>query len=169
MRQRGLHRRVGTDRGVDGVTYGPGAAEQATSYARRIAEQAVIRVRRRFEHQRAFDFLANTAEAVCVIDDRQRIVLWNAGADELLGFEPCDVIGRCCFDVLRAQDPTGVAVCRRCCGPQRAAAAGRLVPSCELQVMTKNNGRLSVTAATIVFPSRWVAHLLHPTEPVREA
>jgi hypothetical protein len=28
--------------------------------------------------------------------------------------------------------------------------------------MTKNNGRMKVTAATIVFPSRWVAHLLHP-------
>jgi PAS domain-containing protein len=155
MRWKGYQCRV--DAGVD----------PATLFARRVSEQAVLRVRRRFESQRAFDFLANTEEAVCVIDDRQRIVLWNAGAGDLLGFEPRDVLDRCCFDVLRAQDATGTAVCRRCCGPRLAVAAGKLVPSYDLHVMTKNNGRLRVKAATIVLPSRWVAHLLYPANENR--
>jgi len=165
MRWNGYQRRVAA--GVESVVHGPDPAAEASSFARRVSEQAVLRVRRRFDFHCAFDFLANTAEAVCVIDDRQRIVLWNAGADELLGFEPHDVLDRCCFDVLRARDATGGAVCRRCCGPQRAVAAGKLVPSSDLQVMTKNNGRLRVKAATIVFPSKWIAHLLHPADEDR--
>jgi PAS domain-containing protein len=107
MRQNGAQRRVDLGR------------EEPVSFARRITEHAVHDVRRRFESQRAFDFLASTPEAVCVIDDRQRLVLWNAGARELLGFEASDVVGRCCFEVLQAQDPTGAAVCRRCCSSRR--------------------------------------------------
>ena len=136
----------------------------SAAYTRQVCGRAVERVRHRFEAQRAFDFLAKTGDAVCVVDDRQRIVLWNAAASKLLGLWPGEVLDRHCYDVVRFDDASGCRFCCKRCPIQRAARRGRIVATREMRVTTRRRVRLAVDVATVVFPSRWLAHLFHPRQ-----
>jgi PAS domain-containing protein len=137
---------------------------KSDAYTRQVCERAVENVQHRFEAQRAFDFLGRTGEAVCVVDDRQRIALWNAGASKLLGLWPGEVLGRRCYDVVGFDDVSGCRFCCKRCPVQRAARRGKIVATREMHVMTRRRGRLAVDVATVVFPSLWLAHLFHPRQ-----
>ncbi len=43
--------------------------------------------------------LAQTADGVYALGQRQRIVFWNAAAERMLGYHAEEVIGRPCHDV----------------------------------------------------------------------
>jgi PAS domain S-box-containing protein len=138
------------------------AAASHQRLVRRVTEQALRNVREHYEIERAFDFLANTEEAVCVTDDSQRIVLWNAAACRMLGHRARDVLGRSCFEVLGGCDGSGARVCRWRCPTREALRHGELPPTRELLVRRAQGGRLRVSATTIVFRSGWLAHLMRP-------
>lgn len=62
-----------------------------------------------------------TGDGACLIDGDERIVLWNAAAEAMLGWAADDAIGRPCAEVLVAVDGRGRAVAG---GP--ASVAGRV-------------------------------------------
>jgi len=63
----------------------------------------------------AIDLLSKSGEAAFAIDSGDRIVYWNRGCEELLGFEPQKVLGKHCYDVMGGHDENGNVYCYRNC------------------------------------------------------
>jgi PAS domain S-box-containing protein len=63
----------------------------------------------------AIDLLSKSGEAAFAIDSGDRIVYWNRGCEELLGFEPQKVLGKHCYDVMGGRDDQGNIYCYRNC------------------------------------------------------
>ncbi len=70
--------------------------------------------------------VAQSAEASCVIDDRQRIVEWVGDTAELLGASAETVVGRTCYEVVHGRDPFGHPFCGRDCPAFQALKDGSL-------------------------------------------
>ena len=79
--------------------------------------------------------LARTRDGVYAVDEEQRIVLWNQGAQEILGYPAEEVIGRYCFDVVRGTDEDGRRVCGKDCNTQTTVRQGR--PGCGLNILVR--------------------------------
>ncbi len=82
------------------------------------------------------ELLDRSADGAYVVDGEQRIVAWNAAAEELLGFEARDVVGAQCYHILGGHTDGGCIVCRRGCQPYNAARKGEQVASFDVQVRT---------------------------------
>ena len=118
--------------------------------------------------EKAFDFLGKTGDGAIVVDSGQRIVLWNGAARRMLGFDPEDVIGRFCYEVLGGTDEEGCVVCRKGCFAIRAASRGEILDTREVQLRTKSVRKICVDLTTVLLPSRWrelsvLAHLFRDT------
>ncbi|MBQ11670.1 MAG: hypothetical protein CMJ45_08995 [Planctomyces sp.] len=55
--------------------------------------------------------LESTADGVFTVDEKQRIVFWNQGAEDVLGYTSAEVIGRNCAEVIQGVDEDGQVVC----------------------------------------------------------
>ncbi len=63
-------------------------------------------------------------EGFFLVDERQRIVGWSSGMEEILGLATHQALGRPCFEVLRRLRLRDPLPCSRNCNPLRAAAKG---------------------------------------------
>lgn len=97
-----------------------------------------------------FAIFERAADGVHIVADDQRIIFLNAAASRLLGYEPEEVLGRPCFDVVVGGDYQGHTFCRRNCPTIQAAIRGKSIPNYDVLSRTKD-GRdmwlnMSVTA-----------------------
>ena len=67
----------------------------------------------------------SAADGVHAVDAEQRIVFCNRAAATILGFEPGEVLGRYCYDVIAGGDYQGQPFCRRDCPIIGATKRGR--------------------------------------------
>jgi PAS domain S-box-containing protein len=81
------------------------------------------------------ELLSKTRDGVYAVDEEQRIVLWNQGAQEILGYSAEETIGRYCFEVVRGTDEDGRRVCGRDCNTQTTMRQGR--PGCGLNILVR--------------------------------
>jgi len=79
--------------------------------------------------------LESTGDGVFAVDDGQRIVLWNRGAEEILEYTAADVIGRNCVEVIRGSDEDGQVVCTLECPTSSLARRGERV--CGRNILSK--------------------------------
>lgn len=79
--------------------------------------------------------LANTHDGVYAVDEEQRIVLWNQGAQEILGYTTEEAVGRYCFEMVRGTDEDGRRICGKDCAVQMSARQGR--PGCGHNVLVR--------------------------------
>ncbi len=83
----------------------------------------------------AFDLVEFASDAAFAINADSKIVAWNAPAQRLLGYAPCEAIGRYCRDVLQATLPGGEPLCHPGCDVlqcfKRCQPYG--VPSCRVR------------------------------------
>ncbi len=100
------------------------------------------------------DLIFNTAEGVLAVDRDQRIVLWNGGAEGLLGFKANEVLGRYCYEVLGGRNALGAFVCQESCRDLLQMRRQELVPTHDLLVRTKVGRDIWVNVSTIRIPSR---------------
>ncbi len=63
-------------------------------------------------------------EGFFLVDERQRIVGWSSGMEEILGLPTQQALGRPCFQVLRRLRLRDALPCSRNCQPVRAAHQG---------------------------------------------
>ncbi len=109
--------------------------------------------------------LGDTAHAVCAVDADQTIVLWNRGAEALLGLPAGRVIGRRCYDVVAGRLASGRQFCRPDCPVLRQAHKGVLLNDIDLRAV-KGGRPMTVTVCSIVLrgPAEGptILHLLHP-------
>jgi PAS domain S-box-containing protein len=63
----------------------------------------------------SLDAVARSDEAVFAIDRTDRIVVWNHGCEELLGYRAKAVLGKLCFEVMGGRDLQGNLHCYENC------------------------------------------------------
>ncbi|HET7452412.1 MAG TPA: LuxR C-terminal-related transcriptional regulator [Thermoanaerobaculia bacterium] len=63
----------------------------------------------------AIDLLSRSGEAAFAIDASDRLVYWNKGCEDLLGYEAQKVLGKACYDVMGGRDEHGNVYCFRNC------------------------------------------------------
>jgi len=105
--------------------------------------------------------LGNTGDAVFVVDGAQRILFWNQGAEQLLGYTEAEVRGRRCCDVLGGRLPSGERWCRERCEVQHTVRQGALLENFDLRAATKDGRDVWVSVSVIALPNRKKPLTLH--------
>jgi len=100
------------------------------------------------------DFIFDTADGVLAVDQDQKIVLWNGGAEGLLGFQANEVLGRHCYEVIGGRDEAGQVVCQAACHNIMAMRRQELAQNHDLLVHTKPGRDVWVNVSRIRVPSR---------------
>ncbi len=117
--------------------------------------------------------MANTLELVefasdpaFAVDDRMRVVAWNSGAENLLGYSAAEAVGQNCGLILRAVFPTGEPLCSSSCEGRSCFAMGRKwsVSACRLQ--HKNGRSVLAGISTLVVPPGTAGDNNDPTSAV---
>jgi PAS domain S-box-containing protein len=98
--------------------------------------------------------LGNTSDGVFVSDATQRIILWNKGAERLLGYSGSEVLQRHCYEVIAGRVRSGKQWCRSNCKVQRFVQGGRLVPNFNLRTATKEGREVWVNLSITALPNR---------------
>lgn len=116
------------------------------------------------------DVLYRAVDGSFAIDSNQRIIYWDPGCEELLGYSEQWVLGRPCCSVLNWCKPTSDnSFCQKNCYVSRMANGGIDGQKSFLVKATDKNGApLSLSVSIILVPAtcknNWhVMHLLHRT------
>lgn len=99
------------------------------------------------------DLILNTADGVLAVDRDQRIVLWNEGAETLLGYTAPEVLGKLCYEVLCGRDEAGRPACLRSCRDLLMALREEPAHTHELLVRAKGGREAWVSVSTLLVPS----------------
>jgi PAS domain S-box-containing protein len=100
------------------------------------------------------EFIFDTGDGVVAVDRDQRIVLWNGGAEELLGFKPEGVLGHYCYEVFGGRDESGRIVCQAACQDMLRTRRREPVRTYDMLVRTKVGEEKWISVSTIRVPSR---------------
>ncbi len=99
------------------------------------------------------ELFGNTADGVFAVDTAHRIMLWNAGAQRILGYTPRETIGKPCFQVMPGIDRSGHQVCGMDCQAMLVGKAGGIAPTVRLSTKAKDGRELWLSVTHIVVPS----------------
>ncbi len=102
--------------------------------------------------QDLLEFFGNTKDGVFVVDAEQRIVVWNQAAQEILGHEPKDVLGRRCHQVLGAAVGEASHQCMQECNTMLVARKGSAPPTITCSVQSKDGASKWLTITHIAVP-----------------
>jgi PAS domain S-box-containing protein len=100
----------------------------------------------------SLDVYARTADGVYAVDARQRIVYWNASAQQILGWKADEVVGQRCFEVLSGGDYEGQRFCRRNCPTITSAKKGKPVGNYDFLTRRKDGAPVWLNVSIILPP-----------------
>lgn len=95
------------------------------------------------------EMLATTAEGAFAIDGEGRIVLWNQGAEDLLGHTVREAVGRRCCELLVGDDENGNRLCCRGCHIMQISKAHTPVHTFDMRTRTKSGSTIWVNVSTL--------------------
>lgn len=101
----------------------------------------------------SLDAYARTADGVYAVDARQRIVYWNASAQQILGWKADEVVGQRCFELLSGGDYEGHQFCRRNCPTITSARKGKPVGNYDFLTRRKDGGPIWLNVSIILPPT----------------
>lgn len=115
----------------------------------------------------SLDIVASTADAAFATDEDGRIVIWNRGAERLLGHPPALVLGRPCHEVLCGTDAYQNRFCDESCALMAMARRREPIRHFEMHLRTETGDCVRVAVSVVVVPgprpSQYtVVHLLQP-------
>lgn len=118
----------------------------------------------------ALETLALSEDAMFVIDDRRRIVFWNHGMRDLLGYTHDEVAGRTCCSALAGTDSFGNRYCSEGCPVLALATRGESVRPYRLSHRTKTGEFVPLEISILRFAMRkskrlLIAHIVRPVSP----
>jgi DNA-binding CsgD family transcriptional regulator len=114
------------------------------------------------------DVLGMAGDGAFAVDGGQRIVLWNAAAQNMLGLSPGEVVGRRCYDVLCGRDPTGDLICCPRCPLLVMAQRGERIASRDMVVPGRGGDPRWLNVSTVALPhGMWLAHLFRDVSEAR--
>ncbi len=108
-----------------------------------------------------------SADAIFVSDSRQRVVVWSAEAERLLGRPAAEVVGRPCYEVMAGTELDGHPVCRRNCRVATNAKRGRPTVAYDIVARTADGEPICLTSSIILATSQdrarpYMLHLVRP-------
>lgn len=113
------------------------------------------------------DNLDGTTEPAFACNRNGRIVDWNEGAEQLLGYASSDVVGRHCFQVLDGKDVFGNRFCHERCSIRSMVHRHEPLNHWQLSYRTASCERVNVLVSPFVFnvdvaSDFIVVHMLRP-------
>lgn len=85
--------------------------------------------------------LEGAADGAFAIDNEYKIVYWNPAAEELLGYEKKQIIGRYCYQILQGLDEKHRLICTAHCHVAKAAFDEEPVDNYDIQARKKRGDR----------------------------
>jgi PAS domain S-box-containing protein len=115
-----------------------------------------------------FAALSSSPDSVFVTNRRNQIVLWNASAERLLGFNAEEALGMSCASMLQGCDDHGNRYCSDNCPITQLALRNETVRNFELRLVAKGGHAILADVAVLHFavPSPdlfFLAHVVHPS------
>ena len=106
--------------------------------------------------------LLRSGDALVVVDERGRVVQWNAAAESLTGIPPSAALGRMCWDIVGGRTEDGTPICMPGC----RFAERRELERVELVINTARcKRRVSMsTIAHATTAGMRIIHLLSPDD-----
>ncbi|MBK9054125.1 MAG: PAS domain-containing protein [Chloroflexi bacterium] len=87
-----------------------------------------------------------------LIDRRQRIIFWNAAAEQILGYSKAEIMGEPCFRLFAGHTPQHTICCCQYCHIFRQVEQENPIPAFEAIVKHKDGRSLLLDISTI-FPT----------------
>ena len=124
-------------------------------------------------HMRAVDdalqLISAAGAAACGIDRRHRVVYWNEGASDLMGWSADEALGKACHDVFAGRDLYGNLCCFRGCAVSVALERGESPTPFVMDVVRRDGTPLRLITRTTAVPSpgedyRCLVHLFESAE-----
>jgi PAS domain S-box-containing protein len=98
------------------------------------------------------EVLGNTQDGVFVVDGRQRILVWNKAAQQILGYQASEVLGRPCYEVI-AGDLMGKGhECKQDCNVMLVSRQGAVPPTQTSAVRAKDGTEKWLNITHIAVP-----------------
>ena len=101
---------------------------------------------------RSLEALGDTVDGLYLVDHRQRIVRWNAGAERLLGYSASEVLQHKCHEVIAGCLRDGRALCSPDCAVHGSVARGELPQGVECWARAKDGHQVWLRVNLIVIP-----------------
>lgn len=118
--------------------------------------------------------LTHTADGMFAVDPQQRILVWNKGAEALLGYSAEEALGKPCCEIVQGRDCNGVLYCVPHCPRLEQGKKLRWVHHMEIQSRSKNGQDLWISVTTVSVASARgklsaLVHLFRPAEQTMSA
>lgn len=84
------------------------------------------------------EIIDKSADGAYAVDNDQRVIAWNAAAQQLTGYSAQEVMGRRCFSMLSGRGEEGCLICQKNCAVITASRRGELSPNFDAQVRRKD-------------------------------
>jgi DNA-binding SARP family transcriptional activator len=98
------------------------------------------------------DLVGFASDPAFAVDDGMRVVGWNDGAAELLGYSTTEALGLKCSQVLQAFYPTGEPLCSMLCEGRACLAVGEKWSMSACRIRHKSGEMISAGISTLVVP-----------------
>ena len=107
--------------------------------------------------------LSHTGDGVFVIDTRHRIILWNAAAAALLGYQAHEVLGKHCHEIIRGRNSSGKQVCGPWCSEFQQATRKKWPHHKEVCTYTRDVREIWIDVSTlaVLSPRQELSSLVH--------
>ena len=96
-----------------------------------------------------FDTLCNTADGVFIVDAEKRILRWNKGAEEILGYAEADVLNHECYQVISGKLRQDRALCSQNCKIHSNALNGTPQENFDVLIQGKDNKPLWLNVSVL--------------------
>lgn len=113
------------------------------------------------------ELLHSAVDGVFAVDDKQRIIYWDAGCEDLFGWSSHWVLGRPCYSVTVGQNPvTGACHCQQGCPVPDLGGSAEGPNHFPIRTINKQGEEINLTVNIALVPSHckkgWISmHLLH--------
>lgn len=105
--------------------------------------------------EKLLDAIGKTMDGVYAVDQDHRIILWNPGAQRILGYSAEEVLGKACYEILVGRDERGHLVCHGGCADMVIAKAGNIAPTRNLLTQAKDGQSIWLNVTNISVPSEF--------------
>jgi PAS domain S-box-containing protein len=114
------------------------------------------------------DALAMGTDPMFALNDRNRIVFWNRGMHNLLGFEANEVMGKSCATGVAGDDSSGNRYCCEACALIQMCRRDETIRQFELTIKAKDGEahHVDVTSVKFILPASKRFLLVHVVQPI---
>ncbi len=101
---------------------------------------------------KTIDLIAFASDPAFAVDGDMRVIGWNPGAEQLVGYSTAEALGQKCSKVLQAFYPTGEPLCSMLCEGRSCMAVGQKWGIAACRIRHKSGEMITAGISTLVLP-----------------